>query len=275
MSRSIRAIGDSRVGNPPVGWKSRLRSAARARDSRRDALPAGPAPGRTPRGHAPAAPRVRQALAAPSGCPARPAKASNALSTPPRVASDAGGNSVAVWLGAGGGVNAAFRPRGGPWSAAENLETEFVVTSGVAPRVVAMPNGEFVAAWLADRNNDGDDVIRSARRARRAALGARRTSSPRSAVARASRRSRRVATAASPWSGRPRASRPPTRGRPGGPGARASSCPPGPAASSTPRPTGPSSRSLTGTCSGETSCIEAAYRPPGGPWDADHRSPRA
>ena len=90
--------------------------------------------------------------------PGESREASDALSTPPRVAADAGGNSVAVWLGAGGEVNAAFRPRGGPWGGAENLETEFVVTSGVAPRVAAMPNGEFVAAWLAD-DGEGSDAL--------------------------------------------------------------------------------------------------------------------
>jgi hypothetical protein len=57
-----------------------------------------------------------QALAAPQWRPAETRDATGS-GTPADVASDADGNSVAVWLGAGGTVNAAYRPRGGPWGA--------------------------------------------------------------------------------------------------------------------------------------------------------------
>ena len=65
------------------------------------------------------------------------------------VATDADGNSAAVWLAAGE-VRAAYRPRGGPWGPPESLDTGTLLTSA-DPRVEAQPNGEFVAAWVADR----------------------------------------------------------------------------------------------------------------------------
>ena len=200
--------------------------------------------------------------------PGETREASNALSTPPRVASDAGGNSVAVWLGAGGEVNAAFRPRGGPWGAAENLETEFVVTSGVAPRVVAMPNGEFVAAWLADRNNDGDDVIRTATRSTSGAWSA-----PDIVAAIGCCPGLPALEAGGDGSvtvvgtdeGQPTSYTRPA----GGDWGEGEFVPTGSGSVFDAAPDGSLVAVTTGTCSGETSCIEAAYRPPGGPWDAD------
>jgi PKD domain len=79
------------------------------------------------------------------------------------VAADADGNAVAVWV-ANDEVRAAFRPRGGDWQPEGDLEPDFFVVDFVPPHVVARPDGTFVAVWNGDRNNDGDDVLRSATR---------------------------------------------------------------------------------------------------------------
>src|SRR3954452_1399819 len=161
MRRSVRAIGQSRVGNPPVGARLRLRSASRAAIvasmvKRRVLLPTLVAtfvllgPG--------------QALAAPPWLAGESHDGAEAATgVPADVATDSGGNSVAVWAAntaAGGEVRAAFRPRGGPWGAPESLDGE-LSTQSEQPRVAVQPNGEFIAIWLA--NNDGT-VLRWARR---------------------------------------------------------------------------------------------------------------
>jgi PKD domain len=161
MRRSVRAIGQSRVGNPPVGARLRLRSASRAAIvasmvKRRVLLPslvamfvllgAG------------------QALAAPTWLAGESQDGAEAVTgVPADVATDSSGNSVAVWAAnpaSGGEVRAAFRPRGGPWGAPESLDGA-LSTLSAQPRVAVQPNGEFIAVWLA--NNDGT-VLRSARR---------------------------------------------------------------------------------------------------------------
>jgi hypothetical protein len=105
-----------------------------------------------------------QALAAPSWLAGESHDGAEAATgVPADVATDSGGNSVAVWAAntaAGGEVRAAFRPRGGPWGAPESLDSE-LSTQSEQPRVAVQPNGEFIAIWLA--NNDGT-VLRWARR---------------------------------------------------------------------------------------------------------------
>ena len=93
-----------------------------------------------------------QALAAPQWRPAELREATGS-GAPADVASDADGNSVAVWLGPDGTVEAAYRPRGGPWQPRR--------TSIPGPRsrvnpplVTAQPNGQFVAVWLGDRRRE-------------------------------------------------------------------------------------------------------------------------
>ena len=105
-----------------------------------------------------------QALAAPTWLAGESHDgAAAATGVPADVATDSGGNSVAVWAAntaAGGEVRAAFRPRGGPWGAPESLDGELSALSD-QPRVAVQPDGEFIAVWLA--NNDGT-VLRWARR---------------------------------------------------------------------------------------------------------------
>jgi hypothetical protein len=105
-----------------------------------------------------------QALAAPTWLAGESHDGAEAATgVPADVATDSGGNSVAVWVastGAGGEVRAAFRPSGGPWGAPESLDGALSVRS-VQPRVAVQPDGEFIAVWLA--NNDGT-VLRWARR---------------------------------------------------------------------------------------------------------------
>ena len=60
-------------------------------------------------------------------------------------------------------MGATYRPRGGPWQAdVTDLEPDFALITSVAPRVVARPDGTFVAVWDADRGED--PVLRSATR---------------------------------------------------------------------------------------------------------------
>jgi hypothetical protein len=105
-----------------------------------------------------------QALAAPTWLAGESQDGAEAATgVPADVATDSGGNSVAVWAAntaTGGEVRAAFRPRGGPWGAPESLDGE-LSTQSEQPRVAVQPNGEFIAIWLA--NNDGT-VLRWARR---------------------------------------------------------------------------------------------------------------
>ena len=105
-----------------------------------------------------------QALAAPSWLAGESHDGAEAATgVPADVATDSGGNSVAVWAAStatGGEVRAAFRPRGGPWGAPESLDGA-LSTQLEQPRVAVQPNGEFIAIWLA--NNDGT-VLRWARR---------------------------------------------------------------------------------------------------------------
>jgi hypothetical protein len=206
-----------------------------------------------------------QALAA-GWLPGETREASDALETPLRVAADGGGNAVAVWVGASGAINAAFRPRGGPWGAPESLETEFAVTSGVAPRVVAMPNGEFVAAWLADRNGEGDDVIRTSTRA---ATGAWSAADIVAAIgccpgiAALEAGGDGSVTVVGTDEGSPTSYTRPD----GGDWGAGEFVPTGSGSLFDAAPDGSLVAVATGTCAGEVSCIEAAYRPPGGPWE--------
>src|SRR4051794_39788080 len=62
--------------------------------------------------------------------------------------------SVAVWIGADHQVYAADRPRGGPWDAPDALETAGPAFDE-APKVVALPDGELVAAWVLDSGRPG------------------------------------------------------------------------------------------------------------------------
>jgi hypothetical protein len=64
----------------------------------------------------------------------------------PDVATDAQGNSAAVWTRAGH-VWVAERPHGGPWGAAEDLEPAGGAEAQ-PPKIVALPDGELVAAWV-------------------------------------------------------------------------------------------------------------------------------
>jgi len=90
-----------------------------------------------------------QALAAPTWLSAEGQDGTDSNAQVVDVATDADGNSAAVWLAAGE-VRAAYRPRGGPWGPPESLDTGTALTSS-DPRVEVQPNGEFVAAWVADR----------------------------------------------------------------------------------------------------------------------------
>src|SRR5215204_2845134 len=101
-----------------------------------------------------------QALAAPTWRDAEPQPSTEPSGQAPDVATDADGNSVAVWRDAGT-VVAAYRPRGGPWGAPEDLDPGIPTFSG--PLVTARSNGDFVAAWVGDFG-DGGLALRSATR---------------------------------------------------------------------------------------------------------------
>jgi hypothetical protein len=104
-----------------------------------------------------------QALAAPTWLDAEGQDGTDSNAQVVDVATDADGNSAAVWLAAGE-VRAAFRPRGGPWGASESLDPGTTLVNA-DPRVEVQPNGEFVAAWVADRVVIDDGYpIRFARR---------------------------------------------------------------------------------------------------------------
>jgi PKD domain len=109
-----------------------------------------------------------QAFAAPQWLPSEPLPSSFAVTTDPAVATDADGNSIAVWIDQGQTpveVRAVYRPRGGPWETTTvNLEPAFSVITGTPPRAVALPDGSFVVVWSANRKGDADPVLRSATR---------------------------------------------------------------------------------------------------------------
>jgi hypothetical protein len=105
-----------------------------------------------------------QALAAPTWLGGESQDGSEAVqAVPADVATDADGNSVAVWAATTETrveVRAAFRPRGGAWGAPESLDGQLSAQSD-QPRVEVQPDGEFVAAWIG--SGDGT-FIRWARR---------------------------------------------------------------------------------------------------------------
>ena len=109
-----------------------------------------------------------QALAAPTWLDAEPLSDDFVAFVAPTVATDSDGNSIAVWIDQSdiqGAVLATYRPRGGAWETTTvDLEPDFPVLTGVAPRAVAAPNGSFVVVWDADRTANGDTVLRSATR---------------------------------------------------------------------------------------------------------------
>jgi hypothetical protein len=108
-----------------------------------------------------------KALAAPQWLPSEPLPSSFASVADPAVATDADGNSIAVWIdrdAAPDEVLAVYRPRGGGWEmATTGLEQELTVAVGSAPRAVALPDGSFVVVWVANRSVR-DPVLRSATR---------------------------------------------------------------------------------------------------------------
>ena len=128
IMRDVRAIGWSRVGDPRSA-RSRGCVPPPDRDMRGDGPPAGTAP-HPARGCVPAARAgsgargaalARRASRSPSSFPA--------FVEPAAGATDADGNSIAVWIDqdtAPGAVLSVYRPRGGPWETATvDLETAF------------------------------------------------------------------------------------------------------------------------------------------------------
>jgi PKD domain-containing protein len=157
MRRSVRAIGQSRVGNPPVAARLRLRSASRAAIvasmvKRRVLLPTLVAmfvllgSG--------------QALAAPTWLAGEQRDPAAGLSDPPDVAAGGAGDAAVAWAGSGGSVLVAYRPRGGPWGGAVELDPGGRLVDG--PLVTARANAEFVAVWIV--NTGESNVLRSATR---------------------------------------------------------------------------------------------------------------
>src|SRR4051812_6115157 len=148
MRRSVRAIKVPRVGNPPAGARLRLRSSPRAAIvgsmvNRRVLLPMLVA--------AFVLLGSGQALAEPTWLSGEAEDGTQAAqAVPADVATDSGGNSMAVWAAStatGGEVRAAYRPRGGPWGAPESLDGELDALSN-QPRVAVQPDGEFIAVWI-------------------------------------------------------------------------------------------------------------------------------
>jgi PKD domain-containing protein len=109
-----------------------------------------------------------QALAESTWLDAEPQNATNpAPFTPPSVATDADGNSIAAWTvqEGSGDVRAIYRPRGGVWETTDvEIEPDWPVLIDIPTRAVALSDGSFVVVWIADRNNDSDPVLRSATR---------------------------------------------------------------------------------------------------------------
>ena len=112
---------------------------------------------------------------------------------PADVATDSGGNSVAVWVastGTGGEVRAAFRPAAarGARRRASTARSACCRTSRASP---CSRDGEFVAVWLAQRRRHRAPLGAPSRRRR---LERRRPRSAPSAAAPASRRCWRART---------------------------------------------------------------------------------
>ena len=182
----------------------------------------------------------------------------------PRVAADANGNAVAIWLGAGGGVNAAYRPRGGPWGGAENLDPGTDVFAAT-PRVTVQPDGEFVAVWVAERGTGPSFPLRWARRPAGEGWSPPATIDgigccPGITALQASADGSVLVVATD--EGTPQSNRRPPGSETWGPaenvgtesGTQVAVAPDGSAVAAN-----------TGSC-GEAGCIRAAYRPPAGPW---------
>ena len=84
-----------------------------------------------------------QASAAPTWLVSEPAVPAGSA---PDVTADQDGRAAAVW-NAAGHIRVARRPRGGPWSASEDLTPAGGATGN--PRLVFLPDGELVVAWQA------------------------------------------------------------------------------------------------------------------------------
>jgi hypothetical protein len=206
------------------------------------------------------------AMGFPQWLDGEPLQASAAPESPPRVAADDNGGAVAVWLGAGGEVDAAFRPRGGPWGAAENLETEFPVST-VAPRVVALPDGGFVAVWIADPDGEGDDVLRSATHSTSGEWSPPETVDTISCcpgITALAASADGSVTVISTDEGIPRSN---TRAPDTGTWGASEPVRTGSGTQVAVAPDGSAVAANRGSCD-EVDCIRAAYRPPGGPWGA-------
>jgi hypothetical protein len=100
------------------------------------------------------------ALAAPQWLGAESLDSGFSSAPGPDVTTDASGNSAAVWIGSAGEIDAAVRPRGGPWGAPQNLEPGGQVQTADAPLVVAQPDGELVAVWVGDLGGTSGNYIR-------------------------------------------------------------------------------------------------------------------
>jgi hypothetical protein len=64
----------------------------------------------------------------------------------PQIALDANGNTVAVWRGAGGAIQAASRPAGGAWSHPVDISNP-AQGDAAYPQLALNPNGLAVAVW--------------------------------------------------------------------------------------------------------------------------------
>ena len=207
-----------------------------------------------------------QALAAPQWRPAELREATGAGAAAD-VASDADGNSVAVWLGSGGtAVRAAYRPRGGPWQPPEDLDPGATLT-GAPPLVTAQPDGQFVAVWLADRPAGGVEPypLRWARRPAGGDWSAPATITgigccPGISALEASADG--SVTVVRTDEGSPSSNTKPPGSETWGPD---EFVPTGSGSRFAFGPDGSAVAVNTSTCS-EVTCLAAAYRPPGGPW---------
>ena len=262
MRRDIRAIGWSRVGNPPVAAKSRLRSArphaiVSAMVFRRELLPfllaaafllVGPG----------------QALAAPTWLDAEP-QDDDGLQRRARRRRHRRGRQLRRRLARraarSGRLPAARRRLGrrrGPRPGA---------SSSRRPARHRPPNGEFVAAWVA--GTGGTDVLRSATRSPGGEWT--RRDVRRQLLRGASWRSRAPRTAASrSWCERTACRARTPRRRAATPWGAGSRCPPCIRAT-TASPFAPDGSALgigAGGCGDTFDCLEASYRSPGaeGAW---------
>jgi hypothetical protein len=97
------------------------------------------------------------------GMPAADLSAEGQTAEKPRVAVDASGDAVAVWMRLNGSnliVQTASRPAGGGWGAADDLSAEG--RNAEDPQVSVNPGGEAVAVWT--RFDGSDDIVQSATR---------------------------------------------------------------------------------------------------------------